>query len=239
GTTFDADAVKANLTNYMHAKGTALQRNVSDIASVDAVDEHTVQLKMKKPSTTVLSALSSESGGVMISPKALGSKDLGSHPVGTGAYVVDSFKPGQKVVYKRRTDKGGIWDPETGKPAKVTITTMDTDAEANAVKSGQVDLTTWSSSLKRFQSQIDSGQLAYVPMAGVTNMTGIYFNRTKKPFNDPLVRKAVNYAIDREALTEAFQAPGTKPRVQPWPDGIPGFDKSLEKTYPYDPDKAK
>ncbi|QIX26505.1 hypothetical protein ncot_07720 [Nocardioides sp. JQ2195] len=239
GTPFDADAVKANLDNYIGATGTALGANVAGIAKVEVVDPSTVKLDLKSASTTVLSALSSELGGVMISPKALGGKDLSTHPVGTGAYVIDEFQPGQKVTYKRRTDEGGIWDPKTGQSATVSISTLgDTEATTNALKGGQADLIVWSSGVDRFQTDIDSGKLKHTVMDGVLNMVGLNFNHTRKPYNDQLVRQAVNYAIDREALVEAFM-PDSAARVQPWPDGLPGFDEAREDDYSFDPDKAR
>jgi peptide/nickel transport system substrate-binding protein len=239
GTPFDASVVKANLENYMAADGTALQGGVADIAKVEVVDATTVKLDLKKPSTTVLSGLSSTLGGIMISPKSLAGKDLSTHPVGTGAYVIDSFQPGQSVTYKRRTDEGGIWDAKTGKPATVSISTFgNVDALSNALKGGQADLIVWSSETSAFKSDIDSGRLTHTVMDGVLNMVGLNFNLKKKPYDDPAVRKAINYAIDRNAIVEAFM-PDTSPQVQPWPDGLPGFDEAREDTYTFDPAKAK
>lgn len=239
GTPFDAAAVKANIDWEKRATGTVLAATVADIASVHIVDAHTVKLELTTPSTAVLSDLAAAVGGAMISPKALGRKDLGTHPVGTGAYVVTSFKPGQQVTYERRTDKGGIWDPQTGGPATVTITTMDPDAALNALKSGQVDLATWSRDLATIKTALDQRQIAYTPLTGVQNMVGMYFNRSMKPFGDPLVRRAINYAIDRNSIVRSFTPPGTSVRVQPWGDGLPGFDKSRESAYGYNQAKAK
>src|SRR5699024_8836525 len=85
-----------------------------------------------------------------------------------------------------------------------------------------------------------SGQLRYVSLTGDGNLDtiGINFNRTRKPFDDVLVRRAVNYAIDREQIVKSF-VPHDQPRVQPWPHGLLGFEKSRENAYSYDPAKAK
>ncbi|TYL55891.1 hypothetical protein FXB39_01430 [Nocardioides sp. BGMRC 2183] len=238
GVAFDAEAVKANLDDFRAAEGTALQANLANVSEVTVVDDDTVEIGLAEPSTEILSTLASGLGGAMISPKALESGDLATTPVGTGAYEVESFTPGQEVVYTRRTDEGGIWDDKTGKPAKVSITNMDPDAQINALKSGQIDLAGWSQVTDPFQTQLDSGQLDYTTIEGALTMVGVNFNRTMKPFDDPLVREAVNYAIDRESIVEAFQ-PDAQPRVQPWPDGISGFDEGRESEYSYDPEKAK
>ncbi|GAA4503874.1 glutathione ABC transporter substrate-binding protein GsiB [Actinoallomurus oryzae] len=239
GTRFDAAAVKANLDASMAAAKTVVQQNLADVARVDVSGNDVVNLRLKAPSTTVLSALSSTLGGVMISPKALTAKDLATHPVGTGAYVIDSFRPGQRVVYERRTDKGGIWDTRTGGPATIEITTYPSrDAANNAVKSGQADIVTWPGDKKPIQSLLDSGRLQARALDTALNMVGLNLNRTVKPYDDIKVRQAINYAIDRNAIVKAFM-PSSAPRVQPWPVGLPGFDRAREADYPYDPAKAK
>ncbi|GIH68059.1 ABC transporter substrate-binding protein [Sphaerimonospora thailandensis] len=239
GTPFDAEAVKANLDAYQKADKTGVQANLADVAGVTVVSADTVELQLKKASTTVLSALASTLGGIMISPKALNNPDLATHPVGTGAYVIESFKPGQNVVYKRRTDEGGIWDPKTGKPAGVTISTYSPEAMENAIKSSQVDVITWSTGDKKpYQAQLDSGQLQAHVLPGVLNMVGVNIKQSVKPYDDVKVRQAINHAINRQAIVEAFQ-PANHPRVQPWPEQMPGFDAAREGAYAYDPAKAK
>ncbi|WP_141013016.1 ABC transporter substrate-binding protein [Nocardioides sambongensis] len=238
GTPFDAAAVKANLEDSLAAEGTALQANVASIASVDVVDSDTVEIGLLKPTTTILNALASPMGGSMISPKALKGGDLATEPVGTGAYVIDSFVPGDEVVYTRRTDEGGIWDDKTGKPATISIKAMDPDAAVNALKSGQLNVMAWSGPLDQVQPQIDSGQITHTVLDGALPMLGIAFNQTMAPFDDPDVRKAVNLAIDRETIVGAFN-PDNPARVQPWPEGVSGFDEAREDVYAYDPEAAK
>ncbi len=240
GERFDAAAVKANLDSYSGAKGTALQGAVAlaGITNISVVDDFTVKIDLAKPSNVVLAVLASQLSGIMISPKALDNKDLSSHPVGTGAYVIDSFQPGQKVIYKRRTDEGGIWDDKTGKSAAVQILNFESaDAQTNALKSGQVDLTVWSQGVERFQSELDSGKLVHTSSLG-PNLIGINFNRTVKPFDNMLVRQAVNHAVDRDAIIDGFLK-GSEARVQPWSSSLIGFDESREDAYSFDPAKAK
>ena len=239
GTPFDAAAVKANLDASRAAVLSVARQNLADVARVDVAGADRVSLRLKTPSTTVLSALSSTLGGVMISPRALTAKDLATHPVGTGAYVIDAFRPGQRVVYRRRTDKGGIWDPRTGGPATIEINTYPgRDAMNNAVRSGQADIVTWLGDRKPFRSLLSSGRLRAQPLDTALNMVGLNLNRTVRPYDDVKVRQAVNHAIDRTAIVRAFM-PSSAARVQPWPAGLPGFDQGREGGYPYDPAKAK
>src|SRR5699024_7848200 len=97
---------------------------------------------------------------------------------------------------------------------------------------------TWSVATDTFQSELDSGELEHTVMDGVLNMVGINFDTTKVPFDDPDVRRAINYAIERDAIVEAIK-PDADVRLQPWPKGLPGFEAPREDTYSYDPEKAK
>ena len=234
GTPFDAAAVAANIEYYRSADKSTVQTNVAMISGVETVGDHEVAIELKKPTTEILSALSNTLGGIMMSPKAIESGDLASHPVGTGAYVIESFRPGEQAVYKRRTDQGGIWDPKSGKVAEVVISRIaGPDAKVNALKSGQIDLTTWEGD----PSTYAPGQVQTSVLPSL-NMVGMYFNTKVKPLDNLQVRQAINYAIDRDGIVAAF-AQANKPQVQPWPARLPGFDEAREDTYPYDPEKAK
>jgi peptide/nickel transport system substrate-binding protein len=235
GEPFDAEAVKANLDRYMAADKTAVQANLMAVKDVEVTGEHEVAVHLNAPTTEILSTLSSNLGGIMISPKALKGGNLATEPVGTGAYTIESFKPSEQAVYVRRDDEGGIWDEETGNVARVEITKIASpEAKVNALKSGQIDLTTWDGNPNEYAGQ----QVQTLPLHGVLNMVGMYFNPKVKPLDDPKVRQAINMAIDRDAIVAAF-VPEDAPRVQPWPEGLTGFDEAREDAYPYDPEAAK
>ncbi len=58
-------------------------------------------------------------------------------------------------------------------------------------------------------------------------------------FKDLRVRQALNYAIDREAITKSVYGDFGIPTDQYVPEGIGGYLPELEDVYPYDPEKAK
>lgn len=238
GEKFDAQAVKANLDYSMAAQGTALGAGFAAVESVQVTGTHAVDIGLKAPTTTILSVLSSALGGAMISPRALAGSDLDTHPVGTGAYVIESFQPGQQIVYKRRTDPGGIWDPKTGNVARIELKSLDADGMSNAVKTGQIDVALWGGDESEYRAQLAGGKLRGHLEKKNLGMAGLYLNRTMPPFDNVLVRQAVNFAIDREQILDAFM-PGAAPRVQPWPSQLVGYDPALESTYAHNPEKAR
>lgn len=236
GAKFDAATVKANIDRYRKSPTTATVSSVID--SVEIVDDHKVNLHLARPTMSVLAALAASAPGIMISPDALDNPDLASKPVGTGAWVIDTFRPGQQTTYKLRPDTENIWDPKTGKIARIDIATRSSEAAYAAIRSGQVDVVLSNGNVDPLQSQIDAKKLVVRPLKNSVTISGMYLNQTVKPFDDVLVRQAVNLAIDRKAIVKTF-VPTTTPRVQLLPSAINGFDESLEKTYPFDPAKAK
>ncbi len=70
------------------------------------------------------------------------------------------------------------------------------------------------------------------------NVGYLAFNTEKKPFDNVLVRQALNYATDKQAIVNAvFMGSGTVAK-SPIPPNMMGFNKDL-KDYSYDPEKAK
>ena len=70
------------------------------------------------------------------------------------------------------------------------------------------------------------------------NVGYLGFNVTKKPFNNVKVRQALNYAVDKQALINAFYAGKGIPAKNPMPPSIPGYNNDIQP-YKYDPAKAK
>ncbi|QIX26480.1 hypothetical protein ncot_07575 [Nocardioides sp. JQ2195] len=236
GTPFTSATVKANIERYQ--KEPVSKDLASTIKSVEVIDDHTVDLQLAAASRAVLGAISAAAPGIMISEKALDNPDLTTVPVGSGAWVIDSFRPGERVTYKRRTDEGGIWDPQTGKVAKIEIAVRATPAAYAAIRSGQVDVVLSNGDIRELQSGIDQGTLKVRPLKNASTTAALHLNQTVEPFDDVRVRQAVNYAINREPLVEAL-VPTTTARVQPMASVVKGFDESLESTYDYDPEKAR
>lgn len=64
------------------------------------------------------------------------------------------------------------------------------------------------------------------------------FNTEKKPFDNVLVRQALNYAVDKKAIVDAvFMGSGTVAK-SPIPPTMMGYKKDLPD-YDYNPEKAK
>jgi peptide/nickel transport system substrate-binding protein len=126
-----------------------------------------------------------------------GEKDF-SHPVGTGPFMFDSFKPGTESVFKRNPN---YW--VDGKPYvdELKITSIDDNtARLNALLSGQID----------GMAQLPTAEAkAHQSTGDITVLTSkspqammFYMDTTQAPFTDNRVRQAIRLIADRQALVD-------------------------------------
>ena len=230
GTPFDADAVKANLDRGQTLDVSAVANDLAIFTAIEVVDPLTIALTLAAPNATAPLVLS-ERAGAIASPAAFDTLDL--QPVGTGMFTVSAFEPSVSATYERFD---GYWDPEAVQVAGMEFTTIaDSLQRANALKAGEIDATL-----------LDAPQVADVEAAGLNVDSApnylffhLQMNRTRAGLDDVLVRQALNFAIDREALVEGLFFGLADPAFQPYPAGSPGHVPALDELYPYDPDRAR
>jgi oligopeptide transport system substrate-binding protein len=133
------------------------------------------------------------------------------------------------------------WDRDKVKLDKIVFDMIaDNTTEMMMFENGELD---WgqhppAAELDRLKSK---GEVTFIPTAGTFYLR---INTTRKPFNDPRVRKALALAIDRDAIvkiTKGGEQPATGYVPFGIPDATPGSDfrKVGGDLLKYDPDEAK
>lgn len=168
-------------------------------------------------------------------PKAyylkVGSTAFGQNPIGTGPYQFVSYSNG---VLKLKAFKD-YWQGAPAIQNVVFTETLNPTARASAIQSGQAD----------FTLQVDVS--TYSQLASAAGLTGVkpfttdvasffvapYF----EPFNDPNVRLAVHYALDKQSLVNNVLLGFGRPLSQPEAPGYLAYDSNFN--FPYDPTKAQ
>ncbi|WP_158412160.1 ABC transporter substrate-binding protein [Ilumatobacter nonamiensis] len=231
GTPLDADAVKANLDRAM-AEESTVNAELATFDSVEVIDPQTVQFTVPLASPALPLYLTGRSA-MMMSPASFGAVDLDTKPAGSGMYTVTETDPGVSVEFVRNDD---YWDPEAIGAAGVEVSyNTDGQTRLNSVKDGQTD---W--------AFIDAAAADEAADAGLQllDQTDIVFyrvalNLARAEFDNELVRQAISYAIDREAILDVvFDGEGIV-LDQAFLPGRPGYNEDVAGTYTYDPDKAR
>ncbi|MFD2415504.1 ABC transporter substrate-binding protein [Amycolatopsis pigmentata] len=232
---FNAEAVKANL-DAAPKRGGDIPNQLSLIETVVVVDPTHVKITMKRPASDLLGILASEAG-MMISPAALGSKDLGKKPVGTGPFLVDVFNQ-TGITYKKWP---GYWDAARVKLDRIEyLTGLDDPARLNALLTGQADLGTSMRTTQIAEADARGDQLKS-SRATVAQINAIMLNTSRSKLANPAMRLAIQHAIDRKAIQNALFEGGCQPVAQPFPTTYWASDPALEqsKDAAYDPDTAR
>ncbi|MBM9465910.1 ABC transporter substrate-binding protein [Nakamurella leprariae] len=235
GTHFDAAAVKANLDRAMTAEVSVLKGSLARVNDIEVVDEYTVRVNLKGPGGN-LPALFSGTAGTIISPTALDNPDLDINPVGSGMATLTEYIPGQVTRYDRNPD---YWDPDMAKAAKYEILVQTSaPTRLNMLQTGQAELTYLD------PSQADQAVAAGLNTAPSKSLSvmGFTMNTDKPPFDDYRVRKAMEHAIDRQAIVDGvFFGIGT-PVAQYMPPSYWAYNPDVtpdNPEYAHDPEKAK
>jgi peptide/nickel transport system substrate-binding protein len=236
GTAFDSAAVKANLEHFTKANG-PLASTARSVQTVDTPDATTAVVHLSEPDPGLPYSLAN-AAGYIASPKALGTEEIKTKPVGSGPYTLDAANTvaGSKITYTRNADYWG--DKLPYDKVEFQILTDET-ARLNALKSGQINAAV----LNRAATAVEAESAGLLTEANEVNWEGIFFfdrDGTKLPqLKDVRVREALTLAIDRQALLDAVALGKGTLTSQTFRPGTAGYDEALDKKYTYDPERAK
>lgn len=203
------------------------------ITNYEAVDQRTIKMTLEKPFTPMLNNLALFSGAIL--PKSLVEKDpdFFSHPVGSGPFLLKEWRKGDKLVLAKNSH---YW--QQGKPA-VDLAEVQVISEDNSrilkLQAGELDaiINVPFNQLKQLQSATGIKTAA----ADVFRVEMVQLNTKKKPFNDPKVRQALNYAIDKQGIIDSVLFGNAVAAVSSIP--IMRYHNADLKPYAHDTDKAK
>lgn len=245
GTDFNADAVVYNFDRWMNGDadkfpyytmfGGFKKDEGHVIKEIKAVDANTVQFVLKRPQAPFLKNLAMSPFGIA-SPAALKKygDDFRSHPVGTGPFKFVEWKQNDRITLEKNTN---YWVKGLPKLNKVIFRVIpENAARLNALVNGEVDMM---DGLNNSDSKTvtDNPKLQLIERPSM-NVGYLGFTLTRKPFDNKLVRQALNHAIDKKAIIQAFYNGQATPAKNPMPPSIEGYNDAVEE-YDFDLDKAK
>jgi glutathione transport system substrate-binding protein len=244
GTDFNAAAVKANFDRVTNPDNKLKRYGLySNIGKTEVVDDYTAKITLKTAFSAFLNNLAHPSG-VMISPAAMAryGKDISANPVGTGPF---KFVEWQRTDYLKVAKFDGYW--KKGYPKVDTITwkpVVDNNSRAATMQTGEAQFT-FPVPYEQADTLKARPELEVVAAPSIV-IRYLSMNTQQKPFDNPKVREAIAYSINKDALAKvafngyAFAAPGVVPdgveysvKLGPWPYDVAKAKKLLaEAGYP-------
>ncbi len=204
------------------------------VKTVTAPDAHTVVITLSQPHAPLLADLAMFAYSVVPESlvKAQGSSFF-QHPVGSGPFKVTSYSPDSEVDLARNPYFYGT-KPKISKVRVLIV--PDDNTRVLMLESKKADVI--ENPPGHLVSEIDKTPGLSVQLYPSTRVDFIQLDEHFAPFKNQLVREALNYAINRNAIVQlAYQGHAT-PGASFMPYKMKFFDSSLTP-YPYNPTKAK
>src|SRR6266699_1050918 len=205
GEKLDADAAKYSLERHMTMAGSFRKPELAAVDRVEVVDPLTIKLELKTPFAPLIAQLT-DRAGMMVSPKAAraaGDK-FGLHPVCAGPYKFVERVQQDRIVFERFAD---YWDKDHVHIDRlVYLPIVDSTVRLANLKSGGLDMI--ERLLATVISDVRGASGLKLSAALELGYQGFDINvgkgdAAKNPLGQSAnVRQALDYAIDREALTQ-------------------------------------
>lgn len=209
------------------------------LTEVTKVDDNTVTFKLARPEAPMIANLGMDFASILSKEyadqlAAAGNKeDLNQKPVGTGPFKFQAY---QKDAVIRFQAHEGYWAGKAAIDNLIFAITTEPAVRHQKLKAGECHFNPYPqpADLKAIG---DDSTLTLMQQEGL-NVGYLAYNTTVAPFDNVNVRKALNMAIDKQAILDAvFQGAG-KAAKNPIPPTIWSYNDAITDD-PHDPVAAR
>ncbi|MFN2340537.1 MAG: ABC transporter substrate-binding protein [Halanaerobium sp.] len=242
GTPFNAEAVVFDIQRqldsdhpyYMEGSYPYAGFSLGMIEEVRAVDEYTVQFTLENPYAPFIKNLAMFAT-MIVSPEAVKEygEDIFKNPVGTGAFKFVEWVRDDQITLVANED---YWDGRPYLDELIFTVIPNNQTRLLELEEGNIHVMEGLNPTD-IQRVRDNEELELLEAPGL-NVGYIALHNEKEPFDNKLVRQAMNYAINKEEIAEYLMGGQATVAKGALPPTIWSYDESLEG-YPYNPAKAR
>ncbi|WP_418606225.1 ABC transporter substrate-binding protein [Georgenia sp. SUBG003] len=192
GTRLTAETVATALNYVLGTDAPPRAFSPSVVSSVEVVDEDTVRVVTPEESALLPYRLASVNTGIL-APEAY--TDAGTDPMGTctGPFAITDYAPGQSLRLEPNTD---YWGGDVPLDRVEVQFIPEGTARATQIQTGEADIAGFLPATSIADVEADSE--VTVTRTFTPRTTGLHFNTSRPPFDDPNVRRAVQ-VVDLDA----------------------------------------
>src|SRR6266566_85292 len=256
GSPFTADDVVFSFGRIRQPQGT-MQIYVAGVSEVKKIDDYTVDFILAGPNPILLRniidfrimskswAEKTRSQNIQ-DYKAREETYASRNANGTGPYILKGWEPDKQIVF---TVNKNWWGKHDGNVRDFTYPPIKADATSvSALLSGDVDMVTDlpTQDVDRLRRNdklkvIDGPEVRTIFIGLDQHNDELLFSSVKgrNPFKDVRVRRALNMAVDREAIKRVTMRGLSIPAGLMVAPGVHGHSKELDQPWPYDVRGAK
>jgi peptide/nickel transport system substrate-binding protein len=201
------------------------------VAGAVALDDRTVQVETRTPNAVLPREISAL---YIVDPatwRKIGVEAFARAPIGTGPFKVARWGI-EKIDY---VPHAFSWRAPKVKALEIRNIPEST-ARLQALLAGQTDVAIGLGVDEKPMLENAGGRLHMrrpIDVMSIALVTG-----DRGPTDDVRVRRALNYAVDKDAIANVILQGTSRPATQGAVEGLLGYDPTL-KAYPYDPTKAR
>lgn len=202
---------------------------------VEVTDARSGVIVLRKPFAPLWNSTLPGTSGMIMSKRAMeqvGGQFDSKPPAESGPFLLSDWKPKQRTVLMRNPD----WKGEAPVFDRIEILPVeDANAAERAFEAGDIDFTLVpTGSVARLEKGVaaDAKFITRPPLSYVW----VGFNQEAEPFTNPKIRRAMQHAIDRKTVVEAYSLGGAGVSAGIIAPGLLGHRDNV--LYDYDPDKA-
>jgi peptide/nickel transport system substrate-binding protein len=204
----------------------------SAVTDVTAPDPATVVIRVKQPTPNLLTNLGGFKGMAIVQRRNVESGQLATHPVGTGPFSFASQRSGDAIVLKANPN---YWGGAPKVPGVTFQFISEPTTALSALQAGEID---WTDIIPPQRvEQLRNDDSIHLSVTPSNDYWYLALNETRPPWNDVRVRRAIAYAVDRQAIVQATSYGTSTANQLAIPEGNPWY--APYDTYRLDVDKAK
>lgn len=209
------------------------------IESIEKIDDHTVKFTLTRPEAPFMANIAMPFASIVSKEyadalDAAGRReDFNNVPVGTGPFKFVAYQKDAVIRYQANAD---YWGEVPKIDDLVFAVTPDAAVRLQKLKAGECHLMPYPSPADIDAIKAD-GNLKLDEMAGL-NIGYLAYNTTMAPFDDVRVRKALNMAMNKQAIVDGVFQGHAEPATNPIPPTMWSYNTEI-KDDPYDPEAAK
>ena len=201
-----------------------------NISSVDKLDDYTVRFTLKTPDVVFVRNVAMEFASIVSAEyaaqllKAGKVEDFNQKPVGTGAFVFRDYQKDSTIRYDANPT---FWNRKEVHIDKLVFSiTPDAAVREQKLESGECQVTSFARPAD-IASAKKKPNLAVLSGVGF-NVAYVGYNTTHKPLDNVLVRRALDMAIDKQAIIKSVYEGAATVATNPMPPSQWSYNKALK-----------
>jgi dipeptide transport system substrate-binding protein len=209
------------------------------LEAIEKVDDMTIRFVLSRPEAPFLANMAMDFASIQSKEYADSlaedgrMEQLNQQPIGTGPFKFVVYQPDAVIRYQAHPD---YWNGKAAVDNLVFAITPDASVRYQKLRAGECHVMPYPNPADIEQMKADP-EIEVLEQEGL-NVGYLAYNTQQEPFDNPRVRKALNMAINKEAILDAVYQGAGRTAKNPIPPTMWSYNDEV-KDDPYDPAAAE